>query len=553
MALIKAETAQGFARLPAIRQLGLMVGLAASVALGVAVVLWSQKPTYSLLYGNLSAKDSSQILQALQQQNIPYKLDQGSGAVLVPADKVAQARLKLAAKGLPKSSSEGFELLQKQQELGTSQFIEQARYQHALEVELARSISTLDNVQAARVHLAIPKHSVFIRAQDKPSASVVLDLYAGRSLDSGQVAAIVHLVAASVPELQPSKVAVIDQHGRLLTGDSSNQQMALSSSQFEYTQRLENVYAKRIENLIAPIVGMGRVRAQVVADMDFTASEQTSETYDPNHPAVRSEQLVEQKNGGATLGSGVPGALSNEPPAAGTTTPAKNNNSPPTANTGANGKGKGASAVSDNSNGNGSSSQRIVRNFELDKTISHTTDPVGKIRKLSVAVLVDDRQTVNAAGQVQRTPLSAKDIAQITTLVKDAVGFSASRGDSVNVINSAFQMPQAPAPLPKPPLWQQPWAQDLLKQALGGVVVLLLVFGVLRPVLRGLAEKGARAPVPMAADTAQHGAALNGPQAAGQLPGPGGLEDKLTVAKGMATQDPRRVAQVVKNWVANDG
>jgi len=542
MALMNANTARGFSGLPALRQLGLMAGLAASVALGVAVVLWSQTPNYSLLYGSLSAKDSSDVVQALQQAKIPYKVDETNGAVLVPSTEVHEARMKLASGGLPKGMGNGFELLDKEQQLGTSQFIEQARYQHALEIELARSISELDNVRNARVHLAIPKRSVFVRRNDKPTASVVLDVYPGRELERGQVAAVVHLVASSVPNLSPDSITVVDQTGRLLTTEASDRGMALSSSQFEYTRRVEQSYAKRVEDLLTPVMGVGRVRAQVVADLDFTSVEKTRESYDPDLPALRSEQVVKEQSGSNSAGGGgVPGALSNEPPPAGTTNPAA---APGDANNNA-GAAKGH---------NGSSTVRTVRNFELDKTVSHTRVPAGKLRKLSVAVVVDDKQKVGDDGTVQRTPLSAKEIASLTSLVKDAVGFDARRGDTINVINTAFVQPQAPQALPEPPIWQRPWAQDLARQAAGGLAVLLLVFFVLRPVMRSLTEKGAALPAPMPVGAGMEGDQLSlSGQGQGQLPPPNRYEDQLAVAKTMATQDPGRVAQVVKTWVGNDG
>ncbi len=546
MALMNANTVRGFSGLPALRQLGLMAGLAASVALGVAVVLWSQTPNYSLLYGSLSAKDSADVVQALQQAKIEYKVDETNGAVLVPSSKVHEARMKLAASGLPKGMGNGFELLDKEQELGTSQFIEKARYQHALEIELARSISELDNVRNARVHLAIPKRSVFVRKSDKPTASVVLDVYPGRNIERGQVAAIVHLVASSVPNLAPDSITVVDQSGQLLTNEMSDRDMALSSSQFEYTRRVEQSFAKRIEDLLTPVMGPGRVRAQVVADLDFTTVEKTRESYDPDLPALRSEQVVkEQSSSGGGTAAGVPGSLSNEPPAGGTTTP-------PAGQGGANGA---AAANGTAANGNhGSSTVKTVRNFELDKTISHTRVPAGKLRKLSVAVVVDDKQKVGDDGTVQRAPLSAKEIASLTALVKDAVGFDARRGDTVNVINTPFVQPQAPEALPEPPLWQRPWAQDLARQALGGLAVLLLVLFVLRPVMRSLAEKGASLPAPMPAGVGmgEDQLSLSG-QGQGQLPPPNRYEDQLAVAKTMATQDPGRVAQVVKTWVGDDG
>jgi len=536
MALIKAESAQGFAQLPAVRQLGLMIGLAASVALGVAVVLWSQTPNYSLLYGSLSDKDATEVMDALQQNQIPYKLDERSGALMVPSKQVHDARLKLAAEGLPKGTAVGLELLQKEQELGTSQFLEHARYQHALEVELARSIASLRNVANARVHLAIPKRSVFVRKQEQPTASVVLDLHPGRQLEEGQVAAVVHLVASSISALSPEKVTVVDQTGRLLTQRIGDSGLALNASQFDYTRRVEETYADRIENLLAPIVGNGRVRAQVKANIDFTRVEKTQESYAPELQALRSEQVFEETSGTPRGDSGIPGALSNQPPEGGTTDPAQRD------------------AVGGESEDMRNSTRRATRNYELDKTISHTRTAGAQVQRLSVAVVVDDRRTITEGGAAQSTPLTEEEIAQITSLVKDAIGFDAERGDTVNVINQAFQQPPVPEPLPAPPVWEQAWLQDLGKQLLGGLAVLLLVFGVLRPVLKGLAEKGVQTRrLASAADEVGEDQLSLTAQGRPRLPAAVQYEDKLGLAKTMAAQDPGRVAQVVKNWVASDG
>lgn len=539
MALIEPQAAQGFSSLPALRQLGLMIGLAASVAIGVAVVLWSQTPNFSLLYGNLDGTDSSQVLDELQKSDIPYKVDEGTGAIMVPAGAVHKARLKLAAQGLPKGNGIGFELLQKEQELGTSQFLEHARYQHAIEVELARSITTMKDVEAARVHLAIPKRTAFLRQQERPSASVLLNLYAGRALTEDQVASIVHLVASSIPSLGPGQVTVVDQAGTLLTKGMEDKQMALSSNQFSYTRKLEESYKKRVEDLLTPIVGPGRVRAQVVADIDFTVTEKTHESYNPDLPALRSEQVSEDSSSNGSNGAGgIPGALSNQPPAGGTLGAAE-----------AAGQAAGAA---------GSSSKRSVRNYELDRTISHTRSPSSTVRKLSVAVLVDDLQSVNEDGEVERTPLSPEQLDRLTNLVKEAVGFDARRGDTIKMNNVSFYVPAAPEPLPEVALYEQPWVMDMAKQGLGAVVVLILIFGVLKPVLRSLAEKGASLPAQqlmvVGAEGGQH--ALAGGQHGGHLPAPGGpmsVEEQLTAAKAMAAQDPGRVAQVVKGWVASDG
>lgn len=539
MAMIKAETATGFARLPALRQVGLMVGLAASVALGVAVALWSQTPTYSLLYGNLSQRDAGAVTDALQKADIPFKIDETSGALMVASSELHKARLKLAADGLPKGSSNGFEMLGEDQGFGTSQFVEAARYQHALEGELAQTIGSLRNVESARVHLAIPKRSVFLRKQEQPTASVVVNLYSGRSLDEGQVASIVHLVASSVPHLSTTQVTVVDQRGNLLTSGDSASEVGMTSTQFAYSRKVEDSYTRRIEDLLSPLVGGGKVRAQVAAELDFTVTEKTRESFNPDLPALRSEQISEERMSSNVAGVGIPGTLSNQPPAGGTTV--------------------APDAPATNTETSGNSSKRSTRNFELDKTISHTRLAAGGIRRLSVAVVLDDKQSVDDQGETTRAPWSPEEIAKFTTLVKEAVGFNAQRGDSVQLINAAFQPVPEVEPLPEPAVWEQPWVRDAMKQAVGAVAVLLLIFGVLKPVLRNLTEKGISAPGTLAvAGGGEQGIGedqltLGAPRQAHGLPGPLQYEQQMTTAKGMIQQDPKRVAQVVKNWVNEDG
>ncbi|NOY66541.1 MAG: flagellar basal body M-ring protein FliF [Gammaproteobacteria bacterium] len=535
MAIIKAETAQGFSSMPVLKQLGLMIGLAASVALGVAVVMWSQEPAYSLLYGNLSGNDTSQVLDVLQKSNIPFQVDEKSGAVMVAADKIHDARLKLASEGLPKGNGVGFELFDKEQELGTSKFIERARYQHAIEIELARSIVTMRSVKNARIHLAIPKRSVFVRKSDKPTASVVLELYSGHVLSDGQIASVVHMVSSSIPGLMAENITVVDQSGRLLSRVMQNDVMSATTGQFEYTRKLEDSYKHRIEQLLSPIVGPGRVRAQVVADINFSTTEKTRESYNPDMPALRSEQVITESNGGAAGTGGVPGALSNQPPTGGTT-----NNTAQTT----------ASAVT-----GGSSNSRTTRNYELDKTISHSKSSAGGIRKLSVAVLVDDLRKEDAGGNVIRTPLNEAAIARLLSLVKDAVGYDSSRGDTVNVINASFYEPPKQEVLPEVGIFEKPWMQNIIKQSLGGLVVLILIFGVLRPVMKSLTAKGANEQQtfnPATGDVGDDQLQLTGGQPA-QLGAPDTAENQLAAAKAVVTQDPARVAQVVKTWVANDG
>lgn len=535
-----AQTAQGFGGLPALRQIGLMVGLAASVALGVAVALWSQTPTYSLLYGNLSQRDAASVTDALQKSNIPFKIDETSGALMVASTQLQNARMKLAAEGLPKGTSNGFEMLSEDQGFGTSQFVEAARYQHALEGELAQTIGSLRNIESVRVHLAIPKRSVFLRQQESPTASVVLSLYSGRSINEGEVSSIVHLVASSVPHLNSDQVTVVDQQGNLLTTRDNASGSGMSSTQFAYNRKVEDTYVKRIEAMLSPMVGGGKVRAQVAAELDFTVTEKTQEVFNPDLPALRSEQTSEDQMSANGAAVGVPGTLSNQPPGGGTTV------APTTADT--------AAGTAESS---GNSSKHSTRNFELDKTISHTRLASGDIRRLSVAVVLDDKQSIDDQGVVTRAPWAEADIVKFTTLVKEAIGFNVRRGDSVQVINAAFQPMPVEEPLPEQALWEQPWVWDVSKQAVGAIAVLLLIFGVLKPTLRSLTEKGASVPM-MAAPAGALGedqVTLGGALAQGSLPGPSHqqYEQQLTAAKGMTQQDPKRVAQVVKTWVGEDG
>jgi flagellar M-ring protein FliF len=541
---------QGLERNPMARQLLLLVGIAAAVAIGVVTVLWSRTPSYAQLYAGLPDKDLAMVTEGLQKSNIAYKVEAG-GLLMVPAGQLADARLKLAAQGLPKGTEGGYEMLQQEQGFGTSQFIETARYQHALESELARSISALSNVQTARVHLAIPKQSAFIRNRQAPTASVLVNLYPGRNLEDGEVAAIVHLVAASVPNLDARHVTVVDQRGRLLNSIESSRDFALNASQFEYTRKMEDSYARRIEEIVTPIVGYGGVHAQVVADLDFTVTEETQEKFNPKEPALRSEQTAQEQSIGNAAAAGIPGALSNQPPGA-ATVPETTAASKPAAK-GAAPAPTPAPPVVQPSN----SSNRATRNFELDKVISHTRPASGGVKRLSIAVVLDDKQSTNDDGEIVRTPLKPEVVAQITELVKEAVGFDEKRGDRINVINASFTQPIPLEPLPETPLWKEAWVWEAVKQVLAGVLVLFLVFRVLLPVMRGLlARNAAPATVHMtlpAGATEAQMQALGNAGAPAQLGGPTPYEAQLNTARSMTAQDPKRVAQVVKNWVASDG
>ena len=448
---------KGLAGLSIVRQIGLMLGLALSVAIGVAIVLWSQEPSYSRLYSEIGEKDVAEILEVLNTQGIKYKVETGSGAIMVPMDDVSAVKLKLAAQGLPRSNSLGYELLDKDQGFGTSKSVEMVRFQRALEGEIARTIMGIQNVKSARVLLALPVQSVFVRERKKPSASVIVNLYQGRSLDKGQIESIVHLVASSVPQLEAEQVTVVDQKGQLLNSNDTSSEVNLTSKQFEYKKNIEEHLMKRIENILTPLVGGDGMRAQISADVDFTVTDRTQEMFNPDLPALRSEQTSEEQNTSPV--QGVPGALSNQPTPAGTspqTTVVQNGG--PSATTAA-GAAQGAAASS--AAAPGSLAKNATRNFELDKTITHTRLATGALRRLSVAVVVDDQHVPRSDGTVKAQSYSQEDINRFSDLVKQAVGFDSSRGDQVTVTNATFKMADMAEALPELPVWEQGWFLDL--------------------------------------------------------------------------------------------
>ncbi|MBF8640478.1 MULTISPECIES: flagellar basal-body MS-ring/collar protein FliF [Pseudomonas] len=569
------------AEMPILRQVGLMVGLAASVALGFAVVLWSQQPDYRPLYGSMSGLDANQVVEALTSADINYKVDPNTGALLVKADDLGRARLKMASAGVaPTDGIVGFELLDKEQPLGTSQFMEAANYRRGLEGELSRTIASLNGIKSARVHLAIPKSSVFVRDERKPTASVLVELYPGRTLETGQVMAIVNLVATSVPELTKSQVTVVDQKGQLLSDQLNQSEFSVAGKQLDYTNRIESTLTQRVQNMMQPIVGNGRFKAEVSADVDFNAVESTSEQFNPDQPALRSEQInTEQRQTAGGGPQGVPGALSNQPP--GPATAPEN----ATAAAGTNFTAPGQlirdpndQFITDPKTGLPATvpyptdkRDQSTRNYELDRSISYTRQQQGRVRRLSVAVVLDDQVKLDAAtGQVSHTPWSADDLARFTRLVQDAVGFDASRGDSVSVINAPFA-PIAADDVESIPFYSQPWFWDVVKQGLGVLFILVLVFGVLRPVLNNLAGTNKSKDLALAdgmggagdlagsgagglsgGDLADDKVSLASP-AALMLPGPSeNYEVQLNAIKQLVTEDPGLVAQVVRDWINAD-
>lgn len=534
-------------RQPIMKQVMFLVAIAASIAIGGYVLLWSQSPNYQVLFSGMQAKESSEVVAILQQSNIDYKLDPTTGALLVPASEVQALRLKLAAEGLPRSATQGMEMLDGDQGFGTSQFVERARYQRAMEEELSRSISQLNNIQSARVHLATPKQSVFVRDRKAPTASVIVNLYAGRNLEPGQVTAITHMVASSVPNMSNADVTVVDQRGRLLSKNERDLGVAMSDTQQEYTQKLEQRYIRRIEDILSPIVGMDGVRAQVVAEVDFTVTEQTQESYNPDLSAIRSEQIQEEKRVGAGGAFGVPGALTNQPPGGGVAPEVATNN------------GNGATEGESSTTVPGSSSKNSTRNFELDRTISHTRVAPGSVRKLSVAVLIDERRSLDAEGNVVATALSEAEMTRINALVMDAIGFNQARGDSLNVVNAPFVVPASAEALPELPIWEQAWVWDVAKQVAGGLLVLFLIFGVIRPAFKDLNtipvadnKQGNVNAQGMTPEQALASAKPAGDDIAKIATGSSDMEEQLNNVRSLVQQDPALVAQVVKNWSASD-
>ena len=520
---------------PSLKPLALLIGIAAAVAAGVVIVLWSKEPTYSLLYGNLGQQDAAQIAQALDTNSIPYKLD--AGTITVPADRVHDARLKLAAQGLPEGDG-GFAVMSKEPGFGVSQFMEGARYQHALETELARTISNLQPVEGARVHLALPRQSAFVRDRRPPSASVFLQMKPGRRLESEQVTAIVNLVASSIPELEADQVTVVDQQGRLLSAPEGNDEMAAREKQLEIARGMEERYTQRVEQLLAPLVGPGRVRAQVVADVELSTTEEAREQYRPESQIVRSEQTAEESSRNGAGPQGVPGALTNQPPTPGVALP------PGVAAAGA--QAANAQPVAPNTAPDNTSKQS-TRNYEIDRTVAYTRQPAGRLKRLTVAVLVDNLRTTDDDGNVKETALTPEQVENMTKLVKDAVGFDQARGDSVNVVNASFKGELTPEEVQQDPipLWERPLIRDIAKLLAGLIVVLVIVLMVLRPLIRGLLASPRIAYAPAALPAGQGSL----PQSAGPLLD---YDGQISQARSMVTQDAARVAQVVKTWVGND-
>lgn len=530
---------RGAAGMPAVRQMMLVFALAGSVALAVAAVLWMQSPDYRPVTAIESAWQANEIAKVLETSGIEHKVDQRSGMILVPKEDVYEARMKLAGAGSVDGRQLGYELLDQEQGFGVSQFMELARHRRSVEGELARSIATINAVQSARVLLATPKSTTFLRDQREPTASVTVRLAPGQTLTRNQVRGITNLVAGAVPELKPDNVAVVDQTGKLLSETVEDEGLEQTERQLQYVARIESQLQEKIRNILLPTVGPGRFSAEVTADIDFTRSEQAAEVFDAEPRAVRSEQLLAEENVGEVSPGGVPGALTNQPPE---TRPAQGQPM----------DGQGEPPVR-------RSRSETVRNYEMDRTLSYVQNGVGGIERLTVSVVVDDLVAVDPeTGEQVSQPWSEEELARLTTLVRSAVGFNEARGDLVSVVNSPFYH-AAPEPIAAPPFWTQPWFFELVKQVLGALVLLALAFGLLRPLFRNLSNAGAavKEQQRLAALQAQAAAVPGLPpaQPGSAYPaavGPYGYGHKVEAVRGLVEEDPGRVAQVVKHWVSSN-
>ncbi len=551
-----ARLAERFSALPPMRKAMLAGGLLLFLAIIGLSAMWSARPDYRVLFSNLNDKDGGAIVAQLTKMNVPYRFSEGGGAVLVPADQVHDVRLKLAQSGLPKGSTVGFELMDNAR-FGTTQFQERLNFQRGLEGELVRSITALSAVESARVHLALPNQNGFFRDQQKPSASVLLTLHGGQTLDRAQIAGIVHLVSASVPELSPKAVSVLDQSGAMLSDSGDGGAGGLDSNQVQQIARIEALYTKRILDILEPVVGRDNLRAQVSAELDFSQSESTTEEFKPNQggvpAAVRSSQLSENGSGsgGGALASGVPGAATNQPQAA--------------ASAPINGAAQSMQASQVGQGALGAGGRRdAVTNFEIDKTVRVTRASSGGIRRLAVAVVVNHRTSTDKKGQTQSQPLSPEEIDKLVALVQETVGFSKERGDSVKVINAPFKAPVLDK-IDALPLWKQPETLEMVRTLavplVLGLLGLALVFGVIRPVLRDLRRDKETEVTKLASqldtvvDDATELPALSGDgvgTALQALPAPevelSDSDKRLEAVRQMVRTNPASVARILRGW-----
>jgi flagellar M-ring protein FliF len=565
---------EAFDRLGSQQKIVFMVAIAALIAVIVGSILWSRQPDWKVLFSNLTEKDGGSIATILEQQNIPHRYSD-NGALLVPSERVHEVRLKLASQGLPRGGMVGFELMENQK-FGVSQFAEQVNYQRGLEGELARTIQSIGSVQSARVHLAIPKPSVFVREEQKPTASVMLSLYAGRTLDAGQVAGITHLVSSSVPQLPAGNVTVIDQNGALLSQLKSKlTEAGLDPAQIKYVRDLENSIIKRIDEILSPLLGSDNFKVQVAADIDFSQSEQTAESFRPNgtpeSTSIRSQQNNETASVNQAAG-GVPGALTNQPPVPATaplTQPATGQQ--PGGQPGKPGDIQGkldAAGVTAPLNAAGqpiSTSKNATINYELDKTIRHTKQGMGNVRRLSAAVVVNHRKDVDKAGKPITKAIPDPEMKQINELVREAMGFSKERGDTLSIANAPFTaVDKSEGGLP---VWKDPenisYFKDVVKYLLIAAIVAFIYLKIIQPSLKTMFPHRPEGEKQMAAEGGSTG--TGGAYGGISTPGMEAGEDEATQvhidhygikvqkARDIADKDPNTVANIIKDWMGING
>jgi flagellar M-ring protein FliF len=540
------------AALPAKSKASLGLGIAALIAVLAAITLWSSQGDYKVLYANLSEKDGGAIIAQLSQMNVPYRYSDGGGAILVPAAQVHDLRLKLASAGLPKGSIVGFELMDGAK-FGQTQFQERLTFQRGLEGELTRSITAMSAVQNARVHLALPNQNGFFREQQKPSASVMLTLHPGRTLDRSQVAGIVHLVSSSVPEMNPKAVSVLDQTGTLLSAaNEATNGAGLDAQQLQYVNQIEASYNKRILDILEPVIGRDNLRAQVTADVDFSQVESTAEEFKPNQgenaqASVRSQQSSEQMGQSGAGATGIPGAASNQPPVPAT--------APVT------GAAQPLQTAQNGAASNTNSRKEAVTNYEIDKTVRVTRNATGTVKRLNAAVVVNHRSVTDAKGKTTTVPLTPDEIEKLNVLVRESIGFKQERGDSVKVINAPFRIEKIEPDTT--PIWKQPQTLDMLRAAAVpaslALVAMVIVFGLIRPALK------AALPQPQSPADAR-GNTLNamvddaeslpklGHEADAKLPmleAPR-ISPTLIAARAYAKENPAAVASIVRDWVSGE-
>jgi len=546
---VNPSFSQRLAGLDQAQKMRLAVGIVLFVVIGVVGLVMGRQAEWRVLYANLADKDGGAIVAQLTTMNVPYKIADGGGAILVPADRVYNTRLQLASQGLPKGSVTGFELMDSANRFGMTQFQERLTFQRGLEGELTRSIQALSSVQSARVHLALPNQNGFFREQQRPSASVVVGMNAGRSLDRGQLAGIVHLVSASVPEMDPKSVSVLDDTGKLLSTPPDDELgMGGDAQQLQYVQQIEQLYSKRILDILEPVVGRQNVRAQVTAELDFSQTESTSELFKPNQTpdaiAIRSQQLMESTNAGTGAATGVPGAVTNQPPGP-TAAPINGAAQTPVAANGANAAAGGGRKES-------------IINYEVDKTVRVVRGSTGMVKRISAAVVLNHQTNTDAKGKTTTVPLTDAQLEKMTALVRETIGFNKDRGDSVNVVNAAFTSDKLKEE--SLAVWQQPELLDLARSFAWPVGTLLfgalVLLGAIRPALKVMAQ-----PVPARQATASASLdaiesdqperpLLAAPSMASNQPAePTASDIALEDARKLTRDNPAAVANIVKTWI----